>query len=99
MLLLSYSRIPWIRSKAVKKSAKTFTPSEMLMDNVILKIPISDKTTKVLYEVSSVPKAAMVTKEIKAATGVQEKLRDAKVACIMAFHLISLSSWLRENNP
>jgi len=44
----------------------------MFHETVILKILISDKTMKVLYDVSSVPVAAMVTKEMKAATGVQE---------------------------
>ena len=45
--------------------------SEMFHDTVVLRVLISDKIMKVLYEVSSVPVAATVTKEMKAAIGVQ----------------------------
>ena len=72
MLSLPYSSIIWIRPKAVTKSAKMFTLSVIFREIVILRILINDKIMNVLYEVSSVPMAAIVTKEMKAATGVQE---------------------------
>ena len=49
-----------------------FTLSVIFHEIVILRILINDKIMNVLYEVSSVPMAAIVTKEMKAATGVQE---------------------------
>lgn len=46
-----------------------FTYMEMLLI-VILRVLISDKIMKMLYEVSSIPVDATVIKEIKAAIGV-----------------------------